>query len=137
MRNFLFVFLLCSVSIGFAQEGVGVKGNSLSTKEIAPVWPGCSGSQAEKKACFKEKMVEHMKSHYRFPKDGQGNFIRGKAIVSFQVNKQGKVEILSVEGPKKELNEEAKRIVLAIPKMKPGELAGKPIPVKYKMPFTF
>lgn len=137
MRNFLFVLLFCCGSISFAQEGVSVKGNSLSTKEIAPVWPGCSGSQAEKKACFKEKMVEHMKAHYHFPKDAQGNFIRGKAIVSFQINEQGKVEILSVEGPKKELNEEAKRIVLAIPEMKPGALAGKPIPVKYKMPFTF
>ena len=137
MRNFLFVLFLCCGSIAFAQEGVSVKGNSLSTREIAPVWPGCSGSEAEKKACFKEKMVQHMKSNYHFPKDTSGNFIRGKAVVSFEINEQGKVEILSVEGPKKELNEEAKRIVLAIPKMEPGQLAGKPRAVKYKMPFNF
>lgn len=128
--------LLCG-SISFAQEGVSVKGNSLSTKEIAPVWPGCEGSQAEKKACFKQKMVEHMKANYRFPKDAQGNFIRGKAVVSFQVNEEGKVEILSIEGPKKELNEEARKIVEAMPQMTPGQLAGKPTAVKYKLPFTF
>ena len=137
MRKFLFVLLLLCGSISFSQEGVSVKGNSLSTKEIAPVWPGCTGSQAEKKACFKQKMVEHMKSHYKFPKDAQGNYIRGKAVVSFQVNKEGKVEILSVEGPKKELNEEAAKIVESMPEMMPGTLAGKPIAVKYKLPFTF
>ena len=27
----------------YAQEGVSVKGNTLSTREIAPVWPGCEG----------------------------------------------------------------------------------------------
>ena len=137
MRKFLFVLLLLCGSISFAQEGVSVKGSSLGTKEIAPVWPGCTGTQAEKKACFKQKMVEHMKSHYHFPKDAQGNFIRGKAVVSFQVNEKGKVEILSIEGPEKALNEEAKKIVEAIPQMQPGEMAGKPIAVKYKLPFTF
>ncbi|MGB7785120.1 MAG: energy transducer TonB [Salinimicrobium sp.] len=137
MRNFLFVLALLCGSISFAQEGVTVKGNRLTTKEIAPVWPGCSGSEAEKKACFKEKMIAHMKSHYHFPKDTQGNYIRGKAVVSFQVNEQGKVEVLSVEGPKKELNAEARKIVEAMPVMTPGKLAGKPIAVKYKTPFTF
>lgn len=124
-------------SIAFAQEGVSVKGNSLNAKEIAPVWPGCSGSEAEKKACFKQKMVEHMKTHFHYPKDAQGNIIRGKAVVAFQVNKKGKVEILSVDGPKKELNEQAKKIVEAMPTMTPGQLTGKPVAVKYKLPFTF
>ncbi len=137
MKNFLFVLLLLCGSLSFAQTGVSVNGNSLNTKEISPVWPGCSGTEAAKKACFKQKMVEHMKSHYHFPKDAQGNYIRGKAVVSFQVNEQGKVEVISVEGPKKELNAEAKKIVEAMPVMEPGQLAGKPVAVKYKMPFTF
>jgi protein TonB len=128
--------LFCG-SIAFAQEGVSVKGNTLTTKQIPPVWPGCEGSAAEKKACFNKKLVEHMKANYKFPKDANGNMIRGKAVVSFNIDEEGKVDILSVEGPKKELNAEAKRIILAIPPMKPGEMAGKPTAVKYKVPFTF
>lgn len=135
-KVFLAFFLLISAA-GIAQEGVTVKGNTITTREIAPVWPGCEGTEKDRKNCFNQNLVQHIKEHYKFMKDAKGNFIRGKAIVSFNINKEGKVEILSVEGPKKELNEEAKRIVLLIPQMKPGERAGKPVPIKYTVPFTF
>ncbi|GAB2765957.1 energy transducer TonB [Salinimicrobium soli] len=137
MKKLLIVFLLLAGGICTAQEGVKVKGNTLTTKQTAPVWPGCEGTAAEKKNCFNKKLVEHMKANYKFPKDASGNYIRGKAVVSFNINEEGKVEVLSVEGPKKELNAEAKRIILAIPPMEPGMLAGKPTAVKYKVPFTF
>lgn len=137
MKNLFLFFLLFVGGASFAQEGVKVEGNTVTTREIAPVWPGCEGTEAEKKTCFREKLTEHLKAHYKFPKDKNGNFIRGKAVISFKINKEGKVEILSAEGPSKELNAEAKRIILAIPQMKPGQLAGKPIAVKYKVPFTF
>lgn len=137
MKHLLFILFMCLGGTGFAQEGVEVKGNTLTTKEIPPVWPGCEDVKIEKKACFKQKLTEHLKAHYKFPKDEQGNLVRGKAVVSFNVNEEGKVEVLAVDGAKKELNAEAKRIILAIPKMKPGERAGKPIAVKYKVPFIF
>lgn len=137
MKQLLLVFFLCLGGAGFAQEGVKVEGNTLTTRQIAPVWPGCEGTEAEKKSCFNQKLVQHLKENYKFPKDAEGNLIRGKAVVSFNVNEEGKIDILSVEGPKKELNAEAKRIILAIPKMKPGERAGNPVAVKYKVPFTF
>ena len=137
MRKLIFAAFFLFTSIGFAQEGVNVKGNKLSTKEIAPVWPGCDGSEKEKKDCFNKKLVEHLKANYKYPKDATGNIIRGKSVVSFNIDEEGKVEILKVEGPRPELNAEAKKIILAIPKMKPGQLAGDAISVKYKVPFTF
>lgn len=137
MRKLLVALLLLVGGTTFAQTGVKAEGNTLTTRDIAPVWPGCEGSEASKKACFKQKLVEHLKENYKFPRDADGKIIRGKAVVAFNIDEEGKVEILSVEGPKKELNAEAKRIILAIPKMKPGERAGKPVPIKYKVPFTF
>ncbi len=135
MKNLFIMILLLTAASGFGQEGVSVKGNTLTTKEIAPVWPGCEETPG--KACFKAKLTEHLKANYKFPKDVNGNIIRGKAVVSFHINEEGKVEILKVEGPEKPLNLEARRIIEAIPKMKPGERAGKPVPVKYTVPFTF
>lgn len=135
-KVFLAFFLFTSVAV-FAQEGITVKGNTITSREIAPVWPGCEGTETEKSNCFNQKLVQHLKEHYKFPKDAKGNFIRGKAVISFNINKEGKVEIISAEGPKKELNEEAKRIIMLIPKMKPGERAGQPVPIKYTVPFTF
>lgn len=137
MRRILILFLLLVGGTTFAQTGVKAEGNTLTTRDIAPVWPGCEGSEATKKTCFKQKLVEHLKANYTYARDDQGQIIRGKSVVSFNINEEGKVEILSVEGPKKELNAAAKKIILAIPQMKPGERAGKPVPVKYTVPFTF
>lgn len=137
MKKFLVTFLLLIGGTTFAQTGVKAEGNTLTTREIAPVWPGCEGSEATKKTCFKQKLVEHLKAHYTYARDAEGQIIRGKSVVSFNINEEGKVDILSVKGPKKELNAEAEKIILAIPQMTPGERAGKPVPIKYTVPFTF
>lgn len=134
-KLFLILFLFAGATV-FAQEGVNISGNTLTTKEIPPVWPGCEKTE-NPKICFKEKLTRHLRENYKFPKDASGNLIRGKSVVSFDINERGMPEITKVEGPKQELNAEAKRIILSIPKMKPGELAGKPTAVSYKVPFTF
>ena len=135
-KLFLILFLFTAGAVS-AQEGVKVSKNTLTTKETPPVWPGCEESTKTSKACFMEMLTRHLKENYKFPKDKAGNYIRGKAVVSFVINKEGKPEIIKVEGPKKELNEEAGRIISLIPTMTPGQLAGKPTEVSYKVPFTF
>lgn len=136
MKNIVLVLFLFTAGTIFAQEGVTVSNNNVTTKEIPPIWPGCETAQTSK-SCFKEKLTAHLKANYKFPKDDGGNYVRGKAVVSFVIDKEGKAVVTKVEGPKKVLNEEAKRIILAIPQMKPGQMAGKPTEVSYKVPFTF
>lgn len=135
-KLFLMLFLFAGATV-FAQEGVKVSGNTLTMKETPPVWPGCEETTEPSKDCFTQKLTQHLKENYKFPRDAKGNMIRGKSIVFFVINKEGKPEITKVEGPQKALNEEAKRIILAIPQMKPGQIAGKPTAVSYKVPFTF
>ena len=57
--------------------------------------------------------------------------------MSFVVNKEGNIEITQVKGGRASLQEEAKRNIMAIPKMKPGSLNGKPRAIKYTVPFNF
>lgn len=137
MKKFLIILCLFTAGTSFAQEGVSVSENTLTTKEIPPIWPGCEETDKPSKVCFKEKLTQHLMDTYKFPKDANGKYIRGKAVVSFVIDKEGKPVVTKVEGPKKELNEEARRIILAIPQMKPGQLAGKPTEISYKVPFTF
>lgn len=137
MKKLFFVALMFFAAAGNAQDGVNFSKNTITTKEVPPVWPGCEESSKSSKACFQEKLTEHLKANYRYPKDPEGNIIRGKAVVSFIINDEGKPVITKVEGPEKALNEEATKIILAIPKMTPGEVAGKPTAIKYKVPFTF
>jgi protein TonB len=136
-KLFLLVSLFFVTAFGFSQEGVSVKGNTLTVKEIAPVWPGCESAKINSKNCFNQKVAQHIKENYKFPKDKNGELIRGITTVVFYIDEKGEVINVTAEGDKKEINAEAIRIVKLLPKMKPGHKGGTPISVKYKMPFNF
>jgi len=138
MKKFILVsaiFLFTSLS--YAQEGVKVEGNSVSMKEIAPVWSGCEGSELSSKDCFNKKLNLHIKENFKYPRDSKGGFIRGKSTISFSIDENGKVADVSATGPEKAVNDEAVRIVKLFPKIKPGQRGGKSIKVDYKMAFNF
>ena len=138
MKQFLFFAFFISFSFAtYSQEGVTVKGNTITTKEIAPLWPGCEKSTETSKDCFNKKLNEHIKANFKYPKDGNGNFIRGKSVLSFCIDEKGKVKDITAEGPHKAINEEAIRITKLFPDMKPGMRAGKPATIYYKTPFNF
>lgn len=122
---------------GFSQEGVNVKGSTMTVKDVAPVWPGCTGSIASKKKCFTKNLSQHISKNFKFPEGYKPGSVKEKVVVDFVINKEGKPEILEVTGGTEELQEEAKRNILAIPEMTPGQAGGKAKAIKYKVPFTF
>lgn len=134
---YLSLFLLSTTLV--AQEKWGdVDKNKVTMKEIAPVWPGCESDSASKTdACFDQKLSEHIQKNFRYPTNAWKNNIQERIVVTFVINTKGEVEIKHVEGKNQELKDEAKRNILAIPKMKPGMLAGKPRAIEYKVPFNF
>jgi periplasmic protein TonB len=137
MKNlFLIAFLLIS-GITFSQENVKVSGNTITTKEVAPIWPGCEKSDLTPDDCFNKQLMQHIKENYKYPRDAKGGLIRGKTTLTFFINEKGGVSDVFATGPKKAINEEAIRIVKLFPKMKPGHRAGKPVSIKYTMPFNF
>lgn len=134
---FLFSMITLFSFNSYSQEGVTVKGNSISTKEIAPVWPGCEKATDSSKDCFNKQLNAHIKANFKYPKDSKGNLIRGRSVLSFGIDETGKVKNISAKGPHKAINEEAIRITKLFPVMKPGMRAGKPATINYKMPFNF
>ena len=63
-----------------------------------------------------------------------------RVIVRFVVDKDGSitdVEVPKPEPAKKDLNDEAVRVVKGMPKWKPGTMNGKPVKVKYMLPILF
>ena len=139
MKNLLLIACLFITSISFSQEWGSVKGNTVTMKEIAPVWPGCeSKSGAGIDACFKQKLQQHIIKNYKYPAAAYKSNEQGRVVVTFFVTEQGTIDIKSVTGGTKALQEEAKRNISLIPKMKKsGRLAGKPKSTKYIVPITF
>lgn len=138
MKNLLFIAaLILFTTASQAQEGVSVKGNTITMKDIGPVWPGCEKSELSAGECFNKQLAKHVKSNFKYPKDANGKIVRGKSVITFYIDENGKVCKVSAEGSEKLVNQEAVRITKLFPVMKPGHRGGKKIEVKYKMPFNF
>ena len=135
MKKLMFCFFLLTGTFLFAQNDVEVKGNTVTVKEKAPLWPGCESSEDPKK-CFNQKLMEHVKSNYKYPRNDKGEFIRGKVVVKMHIDEEGKTVINTVKGDKKEIIAAVKEMLKKMPKMKPGTRGGKPTKISYTLPLN-
>ena len=84
------------------------------------------------------KLFEYLKQHMRYPKAAEKDSIEGRVIVSFIIEKNGKLtDFKVVKSPDPSLSKEALRVAKSMPKWNPGKQLGKPVRVKYTIPITF
>jgi len=140
MKKLLIVLTILFTTTIFAQQEWGdVQKNTLTMKEIAPIWPGCeTGNATTRDDCFNKKLATHIAKNFKYPATEYKNNVQGRVLVDFIINEKGIVEVTSTSGGSAALQAEAKRNILAMPKMsKPGMMGGKPRAIKYTVPFTF
>ncbi len=103
------------------------------------VYPGCSGSVDEIRACNKESFIAYMKSEFNRDIAKEAGFKKGeyKIGVVLHVNKAGRVFSLRVTAPKKALQTEMERVVNSTPKVVPATEAGEPVGVSLKFEVDF
>ena len=74
----------------------------------------------------------------RYPVEAQKNDQQGTTVVRFVVNSQGKVEKAKIiRSISSSLDEEALRVINAMPQWTPGEQKGKKVSVYYTLPISF
>lgn len=74
----------------------------------------------------------------KYPVIAQENGIQGKVFVNFVVNTDGSVTDAKIaRGVDPSLDKEALRVVMTLPKWKPGRQGGKPVRVSYTVPINF
>jgi protein TonB len=79
-----------------------------------------------------------LEANIQYPEDAKENKIEGKVVVRFVVEKEGSVtsaEVLS--GVHLSLDNEAKRVVMAMPKWKPAKSKGKSVRSYFTLPIVF
>ncbi len=106
--------------------------------EDAPVFPGCTGTKAQKKKCLQEKIKKHVNRKYNTGLAGDLGLDPGKkrVYVQFKISKTGSITNVRARGPHKRLEKEAIRVVNLLPKMIPGKQRGRAVGVKYTLPIT-
>lgn len=107
-----------------------------NAQQTSPVWPGCEDADDVKK-CFNQKLSQHVRENYEYPKNDAGEYVRGKVTISFAIDENGEVVVNSVKGKEPEVNAAAKKMILAIPDMEPGTLNGEPDSRNFTVPFNF
>ena len=83
-------------------------------------------------------LMEFLAQNVRYPKEAVDSGWQGRVVVSFIVEKDGSLsEIKTVKSVKPVLDEEAVRVVNAMPKWTPGKQNGNAVRVKYNIPVSF
>lgn len=74
----------------------------------------------------------------KYPVIAQENGIQGKVFVNFVVAKDGSITNAKIaRGVDPSLDKEALRVIMSLPKWKPGKQGGKPVRVSYTVPINF
>lgn len=111
----------------FEQEEEVVEEEVFTIVENMPEFPG---GQA--------KLFEYLGKSIKYPPAAKANGISGKVYVNFEVGKDGKITNVKIlRGVHDLLDEEAKRVVKAMPAWKPGKQRGKAVKVSYNLPINF
>jgi len=83
-------------------------------------------------------MMQYLSSNIRYPEDAREAGTQGRVIVSFIVEKDGSISNAKVAKPTySSLDEEALRVVSAMPNWMPGKQNGQAVRVKYSVPVSF
>ena len=85
-----------------------------------------------------EAMMKYVADNVKYPQEARDKDISGRVFVSFVIEKDGSVSNVEVKrGIGGGCDEEAVRVISAMPKWKPGKQKGKPVRVNYMMPLNF
>lgn len=85
-----------------------------------------------------EALMKWLGDNINYPQEAQDKKIEGRVEVRFFVNEEGKIEDATVvRSVNKLLDEEALRVVNAMPAWKPGTVDGQPVKVWFTLPVTF
>jgi len=107
--------------------------------EDVPVYPGCKGTKAQKKACLNKSMQKHVARKFNADLATDLGLAPGKKkiFIQFKITKTGTIQIIGARAPHARLEKEAKRVVNLLPKMIPGKQRGRPVNVTYMLPISF
>ncbi len=95
--------------------------------EVMPVFPG--GEAA---------LMRFLSDYTRYPAMEKEMGIGGKVISEFTVNENGKIsDVKILRSPSKGFDREVARVVKLMPAFTPGMQQGRPVKVRFVLPFTF
>jgi TonB family protein len=144
MKNKIYLKFLVLFVLGFLC--LQVRAQTQDVKDSASVVKGSKSNevlnQTEQMPDFPggvDKMYEYLSSNVVYPMEARKKKKQGKVVLTFVVTQSGEItDIMSVNEPiGYGIEEEAIRVVKAMPRWNPGMINGKPVTVKFTLPIRF
>ena len=139
MKKKLTLVLFCFIILDFfSQELEAIESNYDETQQedqiytivdVNPEYPGGS-----------KEMFAYIAKNMNYPASAIENEMEGKVFIRFVIDKSGNIvnpELARGIGGCPECEQEALRIVRAMPKWKPAMVAGEPVKSLFYLPITF
>lgn len=124
----------------FKNDKVIVETFTAFASESVPIFPGCKKSKniVEAKKCFSKGVQNHFASNFntKLPNRLGLSTGRKRVFIGFKINTKGKIIDIKVRAPHPKIKEEVIYVMKRLPKIKPGLQRGKPVSIKYSIPFT-
>ncbi len=107
--------------------------------EDVPTFPGCKGTNEQKRKCFNKKIQKHIQRNFNVDLAQTLGLSEGKHRINIQfiINEQGEITGIRSTATHPRLKKEAERIIKKLPKFKPGLQRLKPVKVRYNVPISF
>jgi TonB family protein len=123
-----------------------VKQNGIELKadvDFMPRFPGCEDEPIEsRQSCATSKLLQHIYTNIRYPKEARKAGIQGKAVAAFGISKLGKVEYVKIlEGLGYGIDKEVIRVIEMMNELDktwvPAEKDGQPVALEMTIPVKF
>ncbi len=83
-------------------------------------------------------MFKFLGENIKYPEAAARANVTGKVFTSFVITKEGEIKNITVlKGVGFGIDEEALRVISAMPRWTPGKQDGKPLHVRYHLPIAF
>lgn len=120
-----------------------------SSDEMAPMTPDQAASKERTLEIFdvevlpefpggEEAMYKYIGENLIYPKDAKKNAIQGVVVATFIIDRDGSVtDVVLVRDIGAGCGEAAVNLIKSMPRWVPGQILGKPVRVRYTLPFRF
>ena len=114
--------------------------NTVINYQKVPIFPGCENSDSPQAAknCFSKGVQMHFARKFNAELPNQLGLSKGRkrVFIAFKIDENGEIIDIKVRAPHIKIEEEVKRVLQQLPKVKPGFQSGKAVNIKYSIPFT-
>lgn len=139
MKTAVIIFLLsllvsCSVDNSISEE-------SQISKSINKLNTGHVFEPVEQLPCFpggQQALLTYIDQNIRYPKELEESCVQGRVVVKFLIGSDGSIsQACVIKSLEPELDKDAIRVVMSMPKWTPGKNKGVPVDCWYYLPVKY